>query len=316
MKSNPLTNEPEQSSLEVGELYIRYKAYAFSIAYRMLGSVMEAEDVVQDCFAGMHSHATDVIRNPKSYIAKLVVNRSLNLLNSARNQRESYVGEWLPEPMGDGQMGNIPEETMQQKEMISYAYLVMLERLSPMERAVFVLREAFQYEYSEIAEWLGKTESNCRQIFSRARRNLPERLPVMEQCHADHAAKEKLLARFTTAFLNYDVSAMLELLADQPVFTADGGGRVHTVMRTMNVHKGVLALLTSRRVLTRLRERQWLPTFINGELQLALLDGEQLSEVLCLQLSPSGEQIEGVYLVVNPDKLASVHTSIHFQLEK
>ncbi|MFB8375777.1 sigma-70 family RNA polymerase sigma factor [Paenibacillus taichungensis] len=306
MKFNPLTNEPEVSSLEVGELYIRYKAYAFSIAYRMLGSVVEAEDIVQDCFTELQSKPTNDIRNPKSYIAKLIVNRSLNLLNSARNQRESYVGEWLPEPMSDGKMGNIPEETVQQKEMISYAYLVMLEQLSPIERAVFVLREAFQYEYTEIADWLGKSESNCRQIFSRARRKLPDRLPLVEQSSADYAAKEKLLARFTTAFLNYDVSEMLELLAEQPVFTADGGGRVHTVMRTMRVRKGVLALLTSRRVLTRLREREWVPTLINGEQHLALLENGQLSEVLCLELDSLGERIEGFYLVVNPDKLTSV----------
>jgi RNA polymerase sigma-70 factor (ECF subfamily) len=306
MKFNPLTNESEVSSLEIGELYIRYKAYAFSIAYRMLGSVVEAEDIVQDCFAELQSKSLDDIRNAKSYIAKLIVNRSLNLLNSARNQRESYVGEWLPEPMSYGEMGNIPEETVQQKEMISYAYLVMLEQLSPIERAVFVLREAFQYEYTEIADWLGKSESNCRQIFSRARRKLPDRLPLVEQSSADFAAKEQMLARFTTAFLNYDVSEMLELLAEQPIFTADGGGRVHTVMRTMRVRKGVLALLTSRRVLTRLREREWVPTLINGEQHFALLENGQLSEVLCLELDTLGERIEGFYLVVNPDKLTSV----------
>jgi len=308
MKFNSLTNEPEVSSLEVGELYIRYKAYAFSIAYRMLGSVVEAEDIVQDCFTELQSKSLDDIRNAKSYIAKLVVNRSLNLLSSARNQRVSYVGEWLPEPMSDGKMGNIPEETVQQKEMISYAYLVMLEQLSPIERAVFVLREAFQYEYTEIADWIGKSESNCRQIFSRARRKLPDRLPALEQSSADYAAKEQLLARFTTAFLNYDVSEMLELLAEQPVFTADGGGRVHTVMRTMRVRKGVLALLTSRRVLTRLREREWTPAIINGEPHLALLENGQLSEVMCLELDSLGERIEGVYLVLNPDKLRSVLT--------
>lgn len=306
MQFNSLTNEPEVSSLEVGELYIRYKAYAFSIAYRMLGSVVEAEDMVQDCFTELQSKSPGDIRNAKSYIAKLIVNRSLNLLNSARNQRESYVGEWLPEPMSDSEMGNIPEETVQQKEMISYAYLVMLEQLSPMERAVFVLREAFQYEYTEIADWLGKSESNCRQIFSRARRKLPDRPLPMEQSSANYAAKEQLLARFTTAFLNYDVSEMLELLAEQPVFTADGGGRVHTVMRTMRVRKGVFALLTSRRVLTRLREREWVPTLINGEQHLALLENGQLSEVLCLELDSHGERIKGFYLVVNPDKLTSV----------
>ncbi|MCG7381011.1 sigma-70 family RNA polymerase sigma factor [Paenibacillus sp. ACRRY] len=309
MNPNKLTTEPEESSLEVGELYLRYKAYAFSIAYRMLGSVVEAEDVVQDCFAGLQSKSDEVIRNPKSYIAKLVVNRSLNLLNSARNQREHYVGEWLPEPIGDAV--DLPEQTYEQKEMISYAYLVLLERLTPVERAVFVLREAFQYEYREIADWLGKTESNCRQIFSRARRNLPDHLPDKDQTTVDYATKEKLLARFTTAFLAYDVTAMLDLLSEQPVFTADGGGRVHTVMRTMKVHKGVLALLTSRRVLTRLREREWVPTIINGEVQVALLNNGKVSEVICLQPDLSGQRIDGVYLVVNPDKLKTIAARSH-----
>ncbi|WP_337031015.1 sigma-70 family RNA polymerase sigma factor [Paenibacillus illinoisensis] len=309
MNPDKHTTEPEESSLEVGELYIRYKAYAFSIAYRMLGSVVEAEDVVQDCFAGLQSRADEVIRNPKSYIAKLVVNRSLNLLNSARNQREHYVGEWLPEPIGEAV--DLPEQTYQQKEMISYAYMVLLERLTPVERAVFVLREAFQYEYREIADWLGKTESNCRQIFSRARRNLPNHLPDKVQTTTDDATREKLLARFTTAFLAYDVKAMLDLLSEQPVFTADGGGRVHTVMRTMKVHKGVLALLTSRRVLTRLREREWVPTMINGEVQVALINNGEISEVICLQPDLSGQRIEAVYLVVNPDKLKTIAAGGH-----
>lgn len=309
MNPDKLTTEPEESSLEVGELYIRYKAYAFSIAYRMLGSVVEAEDVVQDCFAGLHSKSDEVIRNPKSYIAKLVVNRSLNLLNSARNQREHYVGEWLPEPIGE--TVDLPEQTYEQKEMISYAYMVLLERLTPVERAVFVLREAFQYEYREIADWLGKTESNCRQIFSRARRNLPDQLPDKVQTTTDDANREKLLARFTTAFLAYDVTAMLDLLSEQPVFTADGGGRVHTVMRTMKVHKGVLALLTSRRVLTRLREREWVPTMINGEVQVALMNNGEISEVICLQSDLSGQRIEAVYLVVNPDKLKTIAAGGH-----
>jgi len=309
MNPDKLTTEPEESSLEVGELYIRYKAYAFSIAYRMLGSVVEAEDVVQDCFAGLHSKSDEVIRSPKSYIAKLVVNRSLNLLNSARNQREHYVGEWLPEPIGEAV--DLPEQTYEQKEMISYAYMVLLESLTPVERAVFVLREAFQYEYREIADWLGKTESNCRQIFSRARRNLPDQLPDKVQTTTDDATREKLLARFTTAFLAYDVTAMLDLLSEQPVFTADGGGRVHTVMRTMKVHKGVLALLTSRRVLTRLREREWVPTMINGEVQVALMNNGEISEVICLQSDLSGQQIQAVYLVVNPDKLKTIAAGGH-----
>lgn len=308
MHSNSLPNEPEVSSLEVGELYTRYKSYAFAIAYRMLGSVVEAEDIVQDCFTGLQSQPSTVIHNPKSYIAKLVVNRSLNVLNSARNQRENYIGEWLPEPLSDRETGL--EMAVEQKEMISYAYLVMLECLSPTERAVFVLREAFQYDYQTIADWLGKSESNCRQIFSRAKRNLPDNISSVAQAQTSNKVQEQMLERFTTAFLNYDVKAMMKMLAEEPVFTSDGGGRVHTVMRSMKVYKGVLALLTSRKVLTRLRSRQWVPTPINGELQLALLDDGQVTEVLCLELDSSGERIQGVYLMVNPEKLGSIFVNI------
>ncbi|WP_339273069.1 sigma-70 family RNA polymerase sigma factor [Paenibacillus sp. FSL W8-0426] len=310
MNIDTSANATEGASLDVGKLYRQYKAYAFSIAYRMLGSVVEAEDVVQDCFAALQAQeqqqreVDEPIHNPKSYIAKLIVNRSLNLLASARNQRESYVGEWLPEPMTDP--GLMPEETMAQKEMISYAYLVMLERLSPVERAVFVLREAFGHEYRDIAEWLGKSESNCRQIFSRAKRNLPSSVPSKEYGEAELAAKQKLLSRFTAAFMNYDVGAMMELLAEQPVFTSDGGGKVHTVMRTMNVRKGVVALLTSRRVLNGLRQMQWMVVRINGEPQAALFVEGKLRGVLCLQADASGERLEGCYLIVNPDKLRSI----------
>jgi RNA polymerase sigma-70 factor (ECF subfamily) len=304
--SNQHKYTPEPSSLDVGALYQQYKNYAFSIAYRMLGSVTEAEDIVHDCFAGLHSMTNGHIHQPKSYIGKLIVNRCLNLLNSARNRREHYVGEWLPEPLGVHELVNTPEEAIQQKEMISYAYLVMLERLSPMERAVFVLREAFEHDYSEIAGWLGKTESNCRQIYSRARRNLSQQLPAVEQASADWKTKEEVLGRFTTAFLRHDVSAMLELLTDQPVFTADGGGVVRTIMKTMRVHKGVLAILTSPRVLLSLREREWKPAFINGEPQLALMKDGRVSEVICLEMDASRERINGVYLIVNPHKLATI----------
>ncbi len=300
-----------RSSLDVGQLYRQYKAYAFSIAYRMMGSVVEAEDIVQDCFVALQSitpgdecSATPEIVNPKGYIAKLVVHRSLNVLHSARNQRESYVGEWLPEPMAEG--SHSPEEEMEHKEMVSYAYLVMLERLSPVERAVFVLREAFGHEYRDIAAWIGKTESNCRQLFSRAKRSLPRSMSALNDAHPDFAAKEQLLTQFTTAFMNYDVPAMMELLAQEPVFTADGGGEVRTVMRTMKVRKGVLALLTSPRTLTALRQLEWRPISLNGELHIALLQEGRLMGVLCVQADATGTRIEGVYLQVNPNKLGRV----------
>ncbi|WP_149095983.1 sigma-70 family RNA polymerase sigma factor [Paenibacillus terrae] len=297
----------ESAALSLEELYQRYRKYSFAIAYRMLGTVTDAEDVVQDCFVELKKKHLDDLQNPKAYVAKMTMNRCLNLLNSARKQRETYVGQWLPEPLGES--ADLPADWLERKDMISYAFLVLLEQLKPMERAVFVLREAFQYDYKEIAELLGKTESNCRQLFSRSRRILASE----ESAHADPVSSNimspsriKVLERFTAAFLAYDVSAMLELLAEQPVFVADGGGNVHTVMRPMVVRKGVLALLTSRRVLTVLRERELVRAVINGEVQLAFLKEGTVKEVLCFSLSPDGEHIQDFYLMINPDKLGHI----------
>ncbi|ASR49218.1 RNA polymerase subunit sigma [Paenibacillus kribbensis] len=300
--------EQESVDLSLEELYQKYRKYSFAIAYRMLGTVTDAEDVVQDCFVELENKPLNDIQNPKAYVAKMTMNRCLNLLNSARKQRETYVGQWLPEPLGES--ADLPAEWLERKDMISYAFLVLLEQLKPIERAVFVLREAFQYDYKDIAELLGKTESNCRQLFSRSRRILSSGESVLAAPASNpqnNAARIKLLERFTSAFLAYDVTAMLELLAEQPAFVADGGGNVHTVMRPMVVRKGVLALLTSRRVLTALRERELVHTVINGELQLAFLQEGKVKEALCIRLTPDGEHIQDFYLMINPDKLGHIH---------
>lgn len=297
----------ESAALSLEELYQRYRKYSFAIAYRMLGTVTDAEDVVQDCFVELKKKPLDDLQNPKAYVAKMTMNRCLNLLNSARKQRETYVGQWLPEPLGES--ADLPADWLERKDMISYAFLVLLEQLKPMERAVFVLREAFQYDYKEIAELLGKTESNCRQLFSRSRRILASEESALADPLSSstmNPSRIKVLERFTAAFLAYDVTAMLELLAEQPAFVADGGGKVHTVMRPMVVRKGVLALLTSRRVLTVLRERELVRTVINGEVQLAFLKEGTVREVLCFSLTPDGEHIQDFYLMINPDKLGHI----------
>ncbi|MFC3745991.1 sigma-70 family RNA polymerase sigma factor [Paenibacillus sp. GCM10012306] len=287
------------------ELYLTYKGYAFSIAYRMLGVVADAEDVVQDCFAELQRRDRSEIRNIKAYIAKGITNRCLNLLNSPRNKREAYEGEWLPEPMSEIYDG--PEATAERRDTLSYAFLVLLERLTPTERAVFVLREVFQYEYEAIAEMVGKSEANCRKIFSRAKRNL-QQVPKSERMETViKPSREVLLKKFTTAFESYDINGMLELLGDHPVLISDGGGQVHTVLRPMIGRKGVAALLSSRRVLNRLRE--WEASFItvNGEPQIIYRQHGEIVGVFCLELNRSGDRIQGLYLMLDPDKLSHVN---------
>ncbi|MFB5676515.1 sigma-70 family RNA polymerase sigma factor [Paenibacillus terreus] len=301
------------------EWYREYRDYAFAIAYRMLGTAADAEDVVQDCFAALQQTPPEEVHNSKAYITRITVNRCLNLLHSARKQRETYVGEWLPEPVGSTAPTDQPEEWAERKSMVSYAFLVLLERLKPLERAVFVLREAFQYEYKEIAELLGLTDSNCRQLYSRSRKRLAQAAPsdgdnrsadddvqLPPMTPADTPARKRMLERFTAAFMSHDVPSMLELLAEQPVFVSDGGGIVHTVMRPMTVRKGVLALLTSRRVLNRLREAEISTAMLNGEEQLVFRHEGQVAAALCLEFTAEGKHIQGVYLMVNPQKLGYI----------
>lgn len=287
------------------ELYRNYKSYAFSIAYRMLGVVTDAEDAVQDMFAELQHRDRSGIQNIKAYVAKGVTNRCLNMLNSARSRRETYIGEWLPEPVSEGYDG--PEAAAERKDNLSYAFLVLLERLSPTERAVFVLREAFEYDYEAIAGMVGKSGSNCRQIFSRAKRILQtepaSRLPSLRY----GAVTEKLLVRFTAAFTSYDVGSMLELLGEHPVLVADGGGReVHTILRPMTGRRGVTALLTSKRVMHYLRE--WKPScgLLNGEPGLIFTDQGVVKCVLCLSTDSSGERIQNLYLLMDPAKLSHI----------
>ncbi len=291
-------------------LYAQYRKYAFAIAYRMLGSVEGAEDAVQDCFAELHRRNPQDVDHIKAYIARMITNACINTLNSARSRRETYIGEWLPEPVSGEE--HDPEAVAEQRDMLSYAYMVLLDRLSPGERAVFVLREAFQYDYTAIAEMTGRTEAGCRQIYSRVKRSLQAE-PAVSAAPSRRSAKSgearaSLLRRFTDAFAAYDVSGMMELLAEQPVFTADGGGQeLRTVVRPMVGRKGVLALLTSRRIYAQLRE--WEPSFeqLGGELQLVFRHNGKVMATLCFVLEePDSDtpRIRDLYLMLADDKLA------------
>lgn len=298
------TRVVENLSLE--ELYRSYYRYAFSIAYRMLGVVADAEDAVQDCFAELQRRDRSGILNMKAYVAKGITNRCLNLLGSARSRRETYIGEWLPEPVSEPYDG--PEASAERKDTLSYAFLVLLERLSPAERAVFVLREAFQYEYDAIAEMVGKSESNCRQIYSRAKRTIQAKQPLPVSAAPGYSTpRETLLRRFTAAFTAYDVGGMLKLLAEQPVLVGDGGGQeVQTILRPMVGRKGVLALLTSKRVLRKMREWEISIGIINGEQNLVFKQQGEIKAVFCLTVDKSGEQIQELYLMLAPGKLGHV----------
>ncbi|NED98857.1 RNA polymerase sigma-70 factor [Phytoactinopolyspora halotolerans] len=204
--------------------YDTLRPLMFSIAYRMLGSVAEAEDVVQEAFLRMHKSELDgvAVDSPDAFATTVTTRLAIDALRSARVRREQYVGQWLPEPLMISDDAD-PAHRLEADETVSTAFLVLLESLSPLERAVFVLREAFGYEYADIAEIVEKSPANCRQILTRARRAIDERRPRFDP---DLSRQAELSRGFLAAAQDGDMDALTRLLADDVVFVGDGGGKV------------------------------------------------------------------------------------------
>jgi RNA polymerase sigma-70 factor (ECF subfamily) len=210
----------KRSFAQLETVFQQYKPLLFSIAYHMLGSVMDAEDCVQEAFLQWYvSEQEEPVEHPKAYLCTLVTRRCIDRLRSAQAQRETYVGLWLPEPLIET---TDPSERLELNESLSLAFLLLLERLSPIERAVFLLRQVFDYDYAEIAAIVGKRAENCRQIMHRARRRLPARpthTPV------PHAQQRQVFTQFFQAWTNGDMEGLLQVLSDEIVLHADGGGK-------------------------------------------------------------------------------------------
>ena len=210
-----------------------YRPLLFSIAYGMTGSVGDAEDIAQDAFVGLTRarQAGTVIADPKAYLTTAVTRLSINYLRSARVRRETYVGDWLPEPVVVPVDEPGPAEHAELADSLSMAFLVLLEALSPTERAVFMLREAFGYGYPEVAEVTGKTEANCRQIFARARQRIAAggRAREAASSPARRAAGEQFARRFFEAAAGGDMDALLGMVAPDVVFHGDGGGKAQAI---------------------------------------------------------------------------------------
>jgi len=200
--------------------FTEQRSLLFAIAYRILGSVSEAEDAVQETWIRYESSASEVI-SPKAYLSAVVTRISIDVLRSARVRRESYVGTWFPEPLVDDPYED-PARSAELADSVSMASLLLLERLSPLERAVFVLREVFAFGFPEIAEAVGRSEAACRQLAVRARRHMDAGRPRFE---ADRRARDELAARFFDALREGDVDGLQDLLAADVQMVGDGGGK-------------------------------------------------------------------------------------------
>lgn len=274
---------------------------AFSVAYRMLGSVSEAEDVVQETLIRVHAklEGGERIDSPRGYAATVATRLAIDTLRSARARRESYVGEWLPEPIVTS-IDDDPALHAELSDSLSLAFLVLLENLSPEQRAVFLLREVFDYGYGEIAEIVGKSEANTRQLAARARRHVEERRPRFD---ASREQRDALADRFFAAAQEGEMEALEELLAEDVELHGDGGGKVPALARVLRGRNRVARTLANwgrqRRKLQGVTTRR---VEVNGQPGALVLDAEgRVFGVFALDISDG--QVQSLRSVVNPDKL-------------
>ncbi|MGW3245537.1 RNA polymerase sigma factor SigJ [Streptomyces sp. NPDC001070] len=275
-----------------------------AIAYRMLGSASEAEDAVQETFLRWQAADVGRVEVPEAWLTKVLTNLCLNQLTSARSRRETYVGQWLPEPLlaGDPMLG--PADTAEQRESVSYAVLVLLERLTPGERAVYVLREAFDYPHREIAEILGITEAASQQILHRAKKHVTDGKARTE---IDEAAARRIVEEFLAAAASGRTEPLVRLLTQDVVSIGDGGGKIPARAKAFEgalaVAKFIRGLFTpgkAKQALVGGSPEIHAATANGGPAVVAVFDGRVIG-VMCLEVTAEG--IAGLRNQVNPDKL-------------
>lgn len=340
--------------MEAGALYETYKSLLFSLAYRMLGSVMDSEDIVHDVFLDWERKQTDEkhisreIKHVKAYLCKMVTNRCIDYLRSAKQQREQYFGAWLPEPMvrfGEERAahhaaadheGDDPLQRLLLQDSLSVAYLIMLEQLSPIERAIFLLREVFAYSFEEAAHIVDKKPDNCRQILSRAKKKLASYehssiYPSMRELHSDQSeasvsdrsatksdtagitnvdrlnygmANEAVLAQFMRYVTEGNIDGLMRIVAGNAVFTSDGGGKVqaavHPVLGSDRVIRFVLGI-AGKLAATGLTIEL---AVVNSQPGIVIFAGDV--PYCTMAFAYEDGKVAAIYNTMNPDKLCHV----------
>jgi RNA polymerase sigma-70 factor (TIGR02957 family) len=283
------------------ELLEQLRPTAFAIAYRMLGSVAEAEDVVQEALLRLHGalQRDARIESPRAYLATVATRLAIDHLRSARVRRETYVGEWLPEPLVADSSAD-PARQAELADSLSLAFLVLLESLSPEQRAALLLHDVFEYDYAQIAEIVGKSEDNARQLAARARRHVEEQKPRFE---ASREQRDELARRFFAAAQEGEVDALEQLLAQDVVLQGDGGGKAPALARSLHGRARVARTLRAwMRQGVRIAGAQLRQVDVNGQPGALLLAGDgALLGVMALDIAEG--QVQAVRSVVNPDKL-------------
>ncbi|PSB13885.1 RNA polymerase sigma-70 factor [filamentous cyanobacterium CCP1] len=281
------------------EAFNQHRSLLFAIAYRMLGTVTDAEDMVQETFLRWQQTTVATVKSAKTYLSTIITRLCIDHLRSARVKREQYVGSWLPEPILTQQTDD-PAAQMELADSLSMAFLVVLERLSPIERAVFLLRDVFEYDYDEIAQMVGKSPANCRQILRRSRQHITSqrpRFPVSQQ------QQEQITAQFLEASTQGNLQDLLTLLAEDVTYWSDGGGQVAAALKplqgAMKVARFVLAI-----------HRKWLSaavfhiTEVNSQSGIVTIVNFNVHSVTTIDIVDGS--IQSIYTVRNPQKLKQI----------
>jgi RNA polymerase sigma-70 factor (TIGR02957 family) len=283
------------------ELLEELRPPAFAVAYRMLGSVAEAEDMVQEALLRFHQELDrgEEIVSPRAFVTTVVTRLSIDQLRSARTRREQYVGEWMPEPLVTD-LREDPAVRAETADSLSFAFLVLLEQLTPEQRAAFLLHDVFDYPFAEVAEIVGTSEDNARQLASRARRQIQEGRPRFEASTEEY---ERLATRFFTAVESGDLEGLEELLAEDVELHGDGGGKAPALARMLRGRdRAVRTLGAWAKVSARIGGITFERTEINGQPGALTRDSEgKLINAIVLDIA--GGEIVAIRSVVNPDKL-------------
>lgn len=279
------------------EDYQLFKPLLFSIGYRMLGSVVDAEDIVQETFLRAYQLSEENIKIKKAYLCKITTNLCLDVLKSARYRREQYVGQWNPEPLLLEKLQALdPSETLIEKEGLSIAYLRMMEHLGADERAILLLREVFDFPYSEIANIMEKKEENCRKIFSRAKHKISR----VEDESLNYEKNRLIINRFIEAFQIKNMDALLELISENVTLFSDGGGKVTAAIRPIVSFSNVLSLLYG--VIKKAPEDFYFEIKnVNCQPAVVIYMNGKIQSILSFYIS--NEKIVEMYITMNPDKL-------------
>jgi len=285
--------------VQTAETFERYRPLLFGIAYRMLGSAMEAEDAVQETYLRYQATPPESVRSERAFLSTVITRLCIDQLRSARAQREQYVGPWLPEPLltEDLAAAPTPADRIGERESISMAFLVLLERLTPLERAVFLLHEVFDYSFAEVGEIVGRTEVTCRQLFRRAKQHLVEQRPRFAPSPVE---QQRLTESFLRACRHGDLDELTGLLAEDVTLWADGGGKVAAARQPIHGRAAVARFLLG--ILAKAPADLGVqPTEINGEPGIVAYSGGRAFGALAIETD--GQQVRGLRLVANPDKL-------------